>query len=178
MPGQVTQYGAQALINFFGGNAVPYIGSSAPSWVPGLYWINTSSSPTVYTWNGTTWVSGAGSLYVALLTGNPATSGSSGGLALNISDLQEDTTTGYSRQSVTFTDASATVPATASNSNTITFGPYTANQSAPVQWAALVTASSGTTGLLRYTWTLSSPQQVQVSQVITIPPGDLVLSEG
>jgi hypothetical protein len=69
------------------------------------------------------------------------------------------------------------VPAEASNTATITVGPYTANQQLPVQWAALVTAQTGTVGLLLYTWTLDTVEQVQVSQPIIIPAGDLVLEQ-
>jgi hypothetical protein len=179
MTGQIAQYGAEATLNHLTGQGVPVVQNTAPTWVPGMVWVNDSTNPPIlYSWNGTSWVSGLSGLYLALLIADPSTSGSGGGPAVLLSDLQEDTTAGYARQSVTFTAASAAVPSQAQNTAAITFGPYTANQAAPVQWAALVTAASGTTGILKYTWTLDTVEQVQVSQPIIFPAGALVLDQG
>lgn len=177
MSGQLSIVGAQILANRASGTVQPFIGSSAPTWVPGLDWINTSSSPTLYSWNGSAWVSGALNRYIALLTASPFTSGSGGGNAALISDLVEVTTAGYSRQQVTFTDAAASYPAPVSNSNLLTFGPMSAGMTLAAQWAAMVSAATGTTGLLYYYWQLDTPQQVSVSQSIQIPIGSLTLSE-
>ena len=122
-------------------------------------------------------MAGAQGRYIALLTASPYTSGPSGGYAQAISDLVEVTTAGYSRQSVAFTDASASYPAPVSNSAVLTFGPMTANMALSAQWAAMVTAVTGTTGLLLYFWNLDTPQQVSVSQSVQIPIGSLILSE-
>jgi hypothetical protein len=46
------------------------------------------------------------------------------------------------------------------------------------QWAALLThAPTGTTGLLKYFWTLDTAQQVSISQSIQVPIGNLALLE-
>jgi hypothetical protein len=174
---QLGQWGSMALINHISGNATPVIASSAPTWVPGMVWINTSSSPAIYHWNGSSWVPGAASLYIALCTADPATSGPGGGFSVNISDLVEDTTSGYTRQAVTFSVASSTYPAVTANTNNLTFGPYSAGQSIAVQWAALVNVSSGTGGLLLYWWDMSPAQQVAISQEIIIGSGTLTLDE-
>jgi hypothetical protein len=173
---QVGQWGSMAAINHLTGNVPPYIGSTAPTWIPGLDWINTSSGTVLYHWNGVAWVSGAAGHYIALLTVDPATTGPSGGYSVNISDLVEDTTAGYARQAVTFSAAGTTYPSPSSNTGNLTFGPYTAAQTVPVQWAALVTAASGNTGLLTYWWNLSPAEQVSVSQTIVIGSGTLSLA--
>ena len=177
MSGQLSQVGAQSLANHIAGNVPPYIGSSSPTWIPGLTWINTSGAPALYSWNGASWVAGAQGRYIALLTASPFTSGPGGGYAQAISDLVEVTTAGYARQSVSFTDAAASYPAPESNSNLLTFGPMSANMAVSAQWAAMVTAVTGTVGLLEYWWTLDTPQQVLVSQSIQIPIGSLTLAE-
>ena len=89
----------------------------------------------------------------------------------------EVTTAGYSRQAVTFTNAAASYPAPVSNSNLLTFGPMSANMALSAQWAAMVTAVTGTVGLLSYFWNLDTPEQVLVSQSIQIPIGSLTLAE-
>ncbi len=178
MPGQLSQVGAQGLVNHIAGNVSPYIGSSAPTWIPGLVWINdTTNPPVLYSWNGSAWVSGASGRYIALLTASPWTSGSGGGYAQYISDLVEVTTAGYARQSVTFSDAEAAYPSPVSNTNVLTFGPMTAAMTLSAQWAAMVSASTGTSGLLQYFWQLDEPQQVASSQSIQIPAGGLALTE-
>lgn len=177
MSGQVSQVGAQSLINHIAGNVPPSIGTSAPTWKPGLVWIDTTSGAVLKSWNGSAWIVGAQPRYIALLTASPFTSGPGGGYAQSISDLVELTTSGYARQAVTFTDAGAAYPSPTANSGVLTFGPMSASMTLAAQWAALVTASSGTAGLLLYFWTLDTPQQVSVSQSIQIPIGNLGLSE-
>ena len=177
MSGQLSQVGAQILANKIAGNVPPSIGTSAPTWVPGLDWINTTSGAVLYSWNGAAWVSGALNRYIALLTASPFTSGPGGGPAQVITDLVELTTAGYSRQLVTFTNAGAAYPSPESNSAVLTFGPMTASMLLTAQWCAMVSAATGTTGLLYYFWNLDTPQQVAVSQSIQLPAGSLVLSE-
>jgi hypothetical protein len=175
--GQVSQVGAQSLVNKIAGNVPPAVQSSAPTWIPGLDWVDTTSGATLKYWNGSAWIAGTSPRYVALLTASPFTSGPGGGYAQAITDLVELTTTGYSRQAVTFSNAGATYPSPGSNSGVLTFGPMTASMTLAAQWAALVTASSGTAGLLLYFWTLDTPQQVSVSQSIQMPIGSLSFSE-
>ena len=178
MAGQLSQVGAQILANKIAGNAVPVLQTSAPTWIPGMDWIDTTSGATLKTWNGSTWVVGAATRYVALLTASPYTSGPSSGYAQAITDLVEVTTAGYSRQAVTYANASAAYPAPVSNSALLTFGPVSAAMALAAQWAALVThAATGSSGLLLYFWQLDTPQQVSVSQSIQIPIGGLSLSE-
>lgn len=177
MSGQVAQTSAQALANHIAGNVPPAVQGTAPTWIPGLVWVNTSAGNAIYSWNGSAWVSGVAGHYLALLTASPFSSGPGGGYAVSISDLVEVTTTGYTRQPVTFSTASATYPSNVSNSATITFGPLTASMTQAAQWVAMVSAASGTTGLLNYYWTLATPQQVSVSQSIQIAAGALELSQ-
>lgn len=177
MSGQVSQVGAQSLINTIGGTVPPSVGTSTPTWKPGLYWIDTNSGATLKHWNGSAWITGADPRYVALLTASPFTSGPGGGFAQTISDLVELTTAGYTRQAITFSDAGAAYPSPGSNSGVLTFGPMGASMTLAAQWAAMVTASSGTSGLMLFFWTLDTPQQVSISQSIQIPIGNLGLSE-
>lgn len=178
MAGQLSATGAQALANHIGGIVPPHIGATAPTWVPGLVWVNTSSSPALYYWNTSAWVAGPQGLYIALLTGDPSSSGAGGTYSQNISDLIEDETTGYARQPVAFTEpGSPGYPATISNTTVLTFGPYTEAMTLEDQWAALVTASSGDLGLLLYMWALPGPEMVGVSQSIQIGVGDLSLTQ-
>lgn len=182
MAGQLTQYGAQFIGNKLGGNAVPYIGASAPgSWVVGQEWIN-GSTINVYDPHTSSWVTGPYNYYMALLTGTPLTAGPGGTLAVNISDITpiEDTTPGYMRQPVAFGLAAAASPSSILNSNLAEYGPYTANQAAPIVWTALlaIPAANSTTGspvastvlngLLLYVWQVPNPQQVLATQNVAI----------
>lgn len=177
MSGQLSQVGAQILANKIAGNVPPFIGTSAPTWVPGLDWINTTSGAVLYTWNGSAWVTGAQDRYVALLTASPFTSGPGSGPAQQISDLVELTTSGYSRVQVTWANATAAYPSVVASSDVLTFGPMSANMTLAAQWAAMVSAATGTTGLLYYFWQLDTPQQVNISQSIQVPVDSLTLSE-
>lgn len=161
----ITQAGAQTQLNALTGFTVPVVAASAPTGVIGLYWINTSSGNSVNEWNGTSWVA-AGNPYLALLTADPT------GVS-TIAGLTECTDSGYSRVQVSFSAATAAYPSVASNTALITIGPFTVNMSLPSQWFALVSASSGTTGLLLNTWTFSPPQQVKATQTINIAAGAL-----
>jgi hypothetical protein len=176
--GQLSQVGAQMLANKIAGNAPPAIQTSAPTWIPGLDWVDTTSGAVLKTWNGAAWVVGPATRYTALLTASPFTSGPGGGAAQAISDLVEVTTAGYSRQVVTFSNAGAAYPSPVSNNAVLTFGPVSAAMTLAAQWAALVThAPSGTSGLLLYFWQLDTPQQVSVSQSIQVPISNLALLE-
>ena len=108
--------------------------------------------------------------YIALLTADPT------GLT-TIAALSEVTTSGYSRQSVSWGSPTMAYPSVIANSNLLTFGPMSANMSLPAQWAALVTSSSGTSGSLLYTWILENPQQVLATEDINIAAGALTITE-
>lgn len=185
MAGQLFQYGAEFIGNKFGGTAVPFVGASHPvSWVVGQEWINTSASNAIYVYDPHTsaWVLGPYDYYMALLTASPLTAGPGGGLAVNISDTApiEDTTPGYLRQPASFATAAVSSPSSILNSNLMEFGPYTANQAAPITWVALYAIprandSSYTpipatvlNGLLLYAWQVPNPQQVLATQIVAI----------
>jgi hypothetical protein len=120
------------------------------------------------TWNGTGWVA-AGNPYLALLVADPT------GVS-TIAGLTECSDSGYSRTEISFGAASAAYPSIASNSSLISFGPFSVNMSLPAQWLALVSVSSGTTGLLLDTWTFSPPKQVSATQYISIAAGALEIT--
>lgn len=81
---------------------------------------------------------GARTTYVALLTAAPTD-------ASTLGTMTELTTSGYARQSVAWSAPSAADPPETHNTNTITFGPFTADPP-NVTHFAIVSASSGTTG--------------------------------
>jgi hypothetical protein len=171
---QLSQYGDMQLVNDLAGLTVPSVQGSAPTWFPGLYWVNTSSGNAVEQWNGTQWVTSPapGTRYLALLTADPVLGG-----AVNISDagFVECTTSGYARQSVTFSEASAAYPSASSNTNLVSFGPFSATMLAPVQWVAMVTSASGTTGYFLASWNMPVALQVDTSQYIYVGVGSLLL---
>lgn len=175
----IAQYGAMATLNDLSGYAFPAIAGSAPTWYPGLLWVNdTTDPPVIEDWNGSEWVPiSSAPRYVTLLTADPSTSGADSTPAVFISDLAELTTSGYSRQSVQFTAASAAYPAVASNDAVITFGPFTAAMTSAAAWLALVTVSAGLSGYLLCTWALTESMQVSTGQSIQIAIGELVLDQ-
>lgn len=169
----VAQIGAQGMLNHLTSVALPVIQGTAPTWFPGLVWFDSTTNPaTLKVWTGSSWVTQAsqGGPYLALLTQDPST-------AVNMTDLVECTDSGYARQTCLFSQATATNPVTITNTSLIQFGPFNVNMSLPVQWVALVTRSSGTTGFLRQTWSLSQQWQVLATQVIDIPAGALTITQ-
>jgi hypothetical protein len=180
MVAQVSQYGDMALVNHLSGAQTLTAAGSAPSWKPGDVYYNTGSS-TFEQWNGSAWVTpptgafSAGSLprYLALLTADPVAGG-----AVNISDagfIELTTSTGYSRQQVTFSNATNGYPSSASNNSVITFEMSLESMPVPVGWAALVTCSSGSNGLFLASWVLAQAYQVEVSQSVQVGIGQLTL---
>lgn len=166
----IAQTGAQELLNFNTKVSIPVVSGSAPAFVPGLYWIDTGSGNAVKEYNGSAWVVAPANNYLALLTADPT------GVS-TIAGLTEVTTSGYSRVAVSFNAATAAYPSVATNSSLITFGPFTANMALPAQWVAMVSVVSGTTGFLRRTWMLASPQQVSATQTVDIAAGALQITE-
>ena len=165
----IAQSGAQVQLNAITGYSLPIVASSAPAGFTGGVWINTSSGNSVNSWNGTGWV--AASLpYLALLTADPT-----GNTA--IAQLSECLDSGYARIQATFGAATGASPSVSSNVGLLTFGPFTVNMSLPVQWIAMVSVSSGTTGLLLNSWTISTPQQVSATQTINIAAGALSITQ-
>lgn len=167
--GQVSIHGAEAVLNLIAGLAVPVVSGSAPTGKPGLYWIDTGSGNAIKYWNGAAWVVDNGNRYLALLTANPAG-------VTTMAGLTEVTTTGYSRQQVTWGNPTAVYPSVLVNTNTITFGPMTADMLVAATYMALVTVASGTAGNIDYAWSIPA-QQVDTSQNIQIAIGQLALSQ-
>lgn len=182
MSGQVATFAATGALNQLTG-AVTVAASatgSPPTWVPGLYWYNTTTAA-LNQWNSSAWTTtgittSAASRWLALLTQDPVANG-----VVNLSDagFVELTTSGYARQPVTFTQltGASTYPGTTSNTAAITFGPMSASMALAVQWVALVTVVSGTTGYLLASWAAAAPIQVSISQNIQIGAGALVLQD-
>lgn len=164
----ITQSGAMTELNALTYANAPVIQTGTPgAGIPGQLWIAVSSA-SVSIWNGSAWVA-ATNHYLALCTADPTGQ-------TTIAGISECTDSGYARQQVAFAAATAASPSVASNSALITFGPFSVNMSLPCQWLALVTPSSGTTGLLLNTWTLSTPQQVSATQSITIAANALQIT--
>jgi hypothetical protein len=167
MSGQISQYGAEAAVNLLSGAATVVVQGSAPSWIPGMTWVNTSSGNSVNQWNGIAWISSPApsTRYLALLTADPVA-----GAAVNMTDATfvELTTSGYARQACAFNNAANSYPALCQNGALITWGPMTSTMLAPVQWVAMVTCSSGTQGYFLMSWTLVAPIQVEATQSIQV----------
>lgn len=103
--------------------------------------------------------------YLALLTSAPSDTTTLGTMA-------EVSTAGYSRQSVTWTDPSTNE--STSNSNTITFGAFSADPP-NVTHCALVSAASGTTGDFIWWWSLDTARDAANGDSISFAIGALVM---
>jgi hypothetical protein len=110
------------------------------------------------------------STYLALLTADPS------GLT-TVAALSEVTTSGYSRVLMTWGSPTLAIPSVVANTNLVTFGPMTANMALAAQWLALVTSASGTSGELKFTWTMDEPEQVLSTQTVDIAAGELTISQ-
>lgn len=95
---------------------------------------------------------------------------------IGLSSLPEVTTPGYSRQAVSWSAATLSRPSTTGNSAVVTFGPMTADMSAPATHIALVTAQVGTDGDVLYVWQLDTTQQAVNGQALQIALDRLTLS--
>jgi hypothetical protein len=73
----------------------------------------------------------AGNVYIALLTATPTDTN------LTMAAVTEYGATGYARQVMAFSAATAAEPSVIANSGTITFGPFTAGTGATVTHAAI-----------------------------------------
>lgn len=106
--------------------------------------------------------------YIALLSAAPSAS-------TTLATMTEITTSGYSRQSCTWTAPSGT-PRSSSNSALLTFGPFSADPP-NVTHCALVSAASGTTGDLIDSWSLDTARDGINGDSLTIAIGALVLTQ-
>jgi hypothetical protein len=171
----IAQVGAQANLNYLAGNVVTIRQATAPTWVPGLCWVpsvivGSLAANVPCTWNSSAWVADTGARYLALLSADP-------GEATTIAALTEITTPGYARQLVTFANATAADPSIIQNTAPIVFGPMTADMAVAAGWAALVTVVSGVTGLCLYTWPLTPPERVAISQTVDVATGFCQIQE-
>lgn len=103
--------------------------------------------------------------YLALLTAAPND-------ATTLASMSEVTTSGYSRQAVTWSAPSGD-PRQTSNSAGLTFGPFSADPP-NVTHAALVSAASGTTGDFIYWWVLDNARDGANGDSLTVAIGALV----
>jgi hypothetical protein len=110
------------------------------------------------------------STYLALLTSAP-------GDTTTMSSMSELTTpgsNGYARQSVTWAAPSGD-PSSTSNTNALTFGPFSSDLAA-VTHLALVSASTGTSGDLIWYWTLDTSRDPANGDEIRFNIGALVMT--
>lgn len=172
MAGQISQNGAMAVVNFLAGSVPPVVSSSAPTWVPGLSWVDTTSTPTLKEWDGTTWSATPtpGTRYLALLTVDPVVGG-----AVTVADLVELSIDGYARVACDFANAPTQYPGLGENSGVVTFGPINITMTVPVQWVAMVTSASGPAGQFLMSWALATPIMVNASQQIQIGIDQLII---
>lgn len=106
--------------------------------------------------------------YVALLTAAPTDS-------TTLASMTEVTTAGYSRQSATWAAPSGD-PASTSNSNVLTFGPFSADPP-NITHCALVSAASGTTGDFLYWWALGTARDGISGDSASFAAGALVMTQ-
>lgn len=104
--------------------------------------------------------------YLALLTAAPTDS-------TTLGTMSEVAATGYARQSVTWSDPTTTE--TTSNTNALTFGPFTSDP-ANVTHCALVSASTGTTGDFIWWWSLDTARDAASGDSISVAAGALTMS--
>jgi hypothetical protein len=83
----------------------------------------------------------AGTVY--LLLGTSATVPTDAGSTIAASGVTEYTATGYSRQAIVWGSATVATPSVIANTNTITFGPFTAGTGATIRYALVVDSASG-----------------------------------
>lgn len=115
--------------------------------------------------------------YLALLTTAPTDAQVAGTIAMT--EYLTVGANGYTRQLVTWTtpvvDGTSTLP-TSSNGTSMTFGPFTGSISGTVTHAALVTATTGTSGDLVAWWQLDASRTPATNDAITVTTAALVLN--
>lgn len=116
-------------------------------------------------------VTAAAAMYLALATAQP---GAPDTATLATFNGNEITTTGYSRQVVTW-DSPVGDPSEIANSGTVTFGPFSADPP-EVTNVFLCDTSLGTSGTVLAYWTLDTPRNGASGDSYRIAPGDLTIS--
>lgn len=105
--------------------------------------------------------------YLALLTTLPTD-------ATTLATMVEMTTAGYARLAVTW-GAPTGDPATTSNTNTLNFGPFSADPP-NVPYGALVSSASGTTGDFIYLFTFGTARDGLIGDSYQVLAGALSMS--
>jgi hypothetical protein len=108
--------------------------------------------------------------YLALLTAAPTDATT----MATMTEVFTPGTSGYTRVAVTW-GAPTGDPALTSNTNTVTVGAFTADP-ATITHCALVSAATGTAGVLYSHWALTTPRDPAIGDTITFAPGDLSLT--
>ena len=109
----------------------------------------------------------ARTVYLALVTVAPSDT-------TTVATMTEVTTAGYARQICAFS-APTGDPSTASNTSTITFGPFSADPP-NVAYACLVSSASGSSGDLIAYWTANAAVDAANGESIQVAAGGLTLS--
>ena len=91
-----------------------------------------------------------------------------------LASVTEVSTAGYARQSVTWSAPSGD-PSSTSNTNAITFGPFSADPPS-IGFLGLGSAASGTTGDFIYRWTADTARDGISGDSITVAIGALVMT--
>lgn len=107
--------------------------------------------------------------YLALLSGD-VDSGD-----WTMATMPEITTPGYARQQVVWTVPTG-APMTTQNTGLLFFGPFTASMVDEANFAALVTAQTGTAGEVIYVWPVDSPLLAVANESLQIAAGALSLN--
>ena len=210
MPGVIAQYGAAKTLNRLCGNDVPWVAGSPPGvnqWYPGLYFVNTATynghpANSVFESfdGGNTWhliASGinpvAAPRYCALMYADPVANH-----VVYITDpgWAEISDTGYVRQLCLFNligggsgytnnppSVPISYPASTTNYQTLTFGPFTGNNptgsAQTAGWLVMIAMmnATDTDGLPLFSWQLDTVQQVVAGETIVISAGAITLTD-
>ena len=112
-------------------------------------------------------------MYLALLSAAPTDATT----MATMTEIGTPGTNGYSRPLVAFSAPSGTTLSSTSNTSALTIGPFTGSAPGTATYAALVSANTGTSGELTFSWTLDVPKAAAVGDSITLAVGALVCTE-
>ena len=110
----------------------------------------------------------ARSMWIALLTAAPTRT-------TTLATMSEVAVAGYARQAATYSAPTSADPPVTSLTTGLTWGPFTGDPP-NVTHAALVSASSGTTGEISEYWTLDAAKDVGVNDSLTAAAGTCSIS--
>jgi hypothetical protein len=116
-------------------------------------------------------VAASAAMYIGLATALPGTPDTDTLAAYNTHEI---TTTGYSRQAITWNPPSGD-PSAITNAGTITFGPFSVDPPS-VQYGFLCDTSLGTSGTVLAYWTFGTARDGASGDSYRIAAGDLSMS--